>query len=139
MLFLSTGILRYYKGEGYKLIVEIDQEIVNYYYSLVPKYVDLSRQMYSAHISVVRKETPVNLCNWNKYENKSISFHYENIIRNGTVYYWLDCFSVSLEEIRMELGLSVSSEYTRPPDGFSKCFHTTIGNVKHLTNRKIEV
>lgn len=135
MLHKTTGILRYYRGEegGYKLIVEVDPEIVRYYRYLLPKWIQTNRQMYAPHISVVRRETPTHPEFWGVYEGEEIEFHYTHTVYNGTVYYWLNAFCTKLEYIRTELGLPVSTEYTRPPDGFIKCFHCTIGNLKGLT------
>lgn len=135
-LYESYGILRYTRPEnagGYKLVAEIDKEITNYYRALVPKSIVLNSQMYAPHISIVRKETPVKLELWDKYEGEKIRFNYSNIIHFGEVYCWLNVWSKELEKIRLELGLPVSSPYTRPPDGFDKTFHTTIGNMKKLT------
>lgn len=132
-LYSSIGRLKYDVGEfGYKLILEVDPELVNYYRSLVPKWIKINRQMYAPHISVVRKEIPPNLNEWGKHEGREVEFAYANIVYNGTIYYWLNAFSGRLEKIRQELGLPVTSEYTRPPDGWIKCFHITIGNRKGL-------
>lgn len=131
MLYKTQGTIRYSVVDiGHKLIVEVDQGIVDLYRSLIPKSRCVQRQMYPAHISVVRKETPKNLEFWGKYEGELVDFWYDNEIHWGQVYYWLNAFSKKLEEIRIELGLSVSSEYTRPPDSFEKVFHITIGNTK---------
>lgn len=129
LLHKSNGILRYHPN---KLIVEVDQGINDYYRKLIPKWIKTNKQMYAAHISVVRKEIPPNMQYWGKYDGDEVEFYYENIIRFGTVYCWLNVFSTRLEEIRLELGLPVSSMYTLPPEGFAKCFHTTIGNFKGL-------
>lgn len=131
-MFETQGRLRYsiHPEVGYKLIVEVDPAISHYYRSLVPKYVYLKPQMYPAHISVVRKETPPKIEFWGKYEGEFVTFSYDNYIQNGKVYYWLNAFSKRLEEIREELGLPVDSPYTRPPDGLAKTFHITIGNLK---------
>jgi hypothetical protein len=67
---------------------------------------------------------------WGKYENQEISFDYSGVVREGVVYFWLDVYCRDLEDIRAELGLSVSSEITRPPDSFKQCFHMTIANKK---------
>ena len=132
MLYKANGILRYSVVDvGYKLIVEVDQGLADYYRALIPKYKEVNRQRYGAHISVVRKEVPPNLEKWGEYEGEEIEFWYDNTIHNGQVYWWLNCFSKRLEEVRTELGLPVSSLYTRPPDSFVKCFHLTLGNVKH--------
>jgi hypothetical protein len=130
-LYQSSGPLRYFTGEfGYKLIVEVDPQIVAYYRSLIPKWVKTNPQMYPPHISVVRKEVPPRLEYWGKHGGEEVPFLYSNIVHAGTVYYWLNAFSNRLEEIRLELGLEVSSPYTLPPEGFDKCFHVTIGNCK---------
>lgn len=129
-LFESSGILRYSMSNSYKLIAEIDQEIVNYYRFFLPKYLEVSPQKYKAHISIVRKETPVNLEFWGKYEGEKINFFYQNIIYNGEIYYWLDVYCARFEEIRTELGLINYWKYDLPLTGFQKIFHITIGNIK---------
>jgi len=88
--------------------------------------------MYPPHITVVRvhKEKVPNKEYWDKYAGEEIEFSYSPIVHEGSVYYWLNVFCVRLEEIRRELGLSVVSEYTLPPEGFIKCFHMTLGNKK---------
>lgn len=130
MFFNSTGILKY-SDNPYKLVVDVDEETSRYYRSLIPKYYCVAPQKYSAHISVVRKENPINIQNWNKYQGKLIQFSYENIIYNDEVYFWLNVFSQELEDIRVELGLESTSILTKSPDGKHK-FHSTIGNIKHL-------
>lgn len=133
-MFSSIGILKYEITEnaGYKLIVEVDQEIADYYRSLIPKWYKTSRQRYPAHISVVRKEIPPRKEFWGKYDGKEIEFVYSPLIYKGIVYWWINAFSNKLEEIRLEMGLPISSKYTRPPDGWDKVFHITIGNSKEL-------
>ncbi len=126
-LFKSEGILHY---GSTKLIVKVDPGIAYFYRSLIPKSIYIDPQKYKPHISVVRNETPANMENWGKYENQKIEFSYGNQIYNGQVYWWINAFSTQLEEIRIELGLSISEYYTQPPDGFNKCFHITLGNCK---------
>jgi hypothetical protein len=54
-LFKSSGILRYHNEPVLKLVLDIDQEISEYYRSLIPKWFEKpSKQMYMAHISVIR-------------------------------------------------------------------------------------
>ncbi len=131
-LYTSCGSLRYRKKNNvYNLILEIDQDIVKFYRSLMPKYIT-NPQMYPAHISVIRNEIPPVIKHWGKHEGEIVNFQYSPIIHYSKIYYWLNCFSKRLEEIRTELGLSIDSEYTRPPDSYIKCFHTTIGNIKKL-------
>ena len=131
-LFQSKGILRYSKTEnaGYKLVVEIDSGISKFYRSLIPKYIKIQPQKYAPHISVVRKTYELNLSCWTKNEGHSVSFFYSNVIRNCEKYYWIDVFSVELEEIRKELGLPLCSQFIKPPKEYIHCFHITLGNVK---------
>lgn len=126
-MYTSIGKLSYHDK---KLVVEVDQEISDFYRSLIPKYLRVNQQRYGAHVSVVRNETPPNMEHWNKYQGDLVVLHYDGVIQNGEVYYWLNVFCTALEQIRVELGLPISSEFTRPPDGFSKCFHMTLGNCK---------
>jgi hypothetical protein len=132
-LHKSNGILHYRKeGTSLGVSVSVDQGISEFYRSLIPKYLPSNRQKYPAHITVVRihKEKPKNMGSWGKYEGKKINFQYSSYVHDGSVYWWLNAFSVELEEIRRELGLPVTSEYTRPPEGFIKCFHITLSNKK---------
>lgn len=132
-MFTSVGRLEY-SANPYKLIVKVDPEISRYYFYQITQvaHIDLNRQRYAPHISVVRKETPVNLEYWNKYKNLKIIFEYDHYVYNDKTYYWLNVFSEQLESIRKELGLTRVSAITRSPDGRHK-FHMTIGNKKDLT------
>lgn len=118
--------------DSYRLAVLIDPGISLFYRSLIPKYYNVKPQMHDPHISVVRYENPPNMDFWGVYEGEMIKFLYDPIIQNDVTYWWLNVFCKRLEEIRLELGLPVSSPFTRPPDGFDKVFHTTIGNCKKL-------
>lgn len=129
-MFSSIGKL-IYSENPYKLIVEVDDEIGRYYRSFIPKPVNIKRPLYPSHISVIRNEIPILPSYWKRYHNQEIKFDYEHYIYNGPIYYWLNIFSVTLEDIRDELGLDTTSQYTKSPDGRHK-FHITIGNTKHL-------
>lgn len=130
-IYWARGPLHYHHDKGYKLVVEVDRGLSDYYRSLIPKWNEVAPQMYPPHISVVRKETPKNLDVWGKYEGKIVEFAYTNHVYEGTVYWWLNAFSKELEDIRIELGLPVSTRYTRPPsDKWIRCFHLTLGNKK---------
>lgn len=136
MLFTSTGTLRYSiePNVGHKLIVMIDPQLTEYYFSLIPKYLHVRRQAHHPHISVVRKESP-NLASWKIYasatRNEIVTFQYENYLYCNHVYYWLNVYCKRLEEIRRELGLPLVSDITRSPNGVHR-FHSTVGNVKAL-------
>lgn len=134
-LYTSTGILRYSQEEGYyRLVVNIDKELARYYFSLIPKWYDINRPKWLPHVTVVRpiKETPIIFDAWGRYEGEKVEFQYDGTVYSGKVYFWLNVFCKRLEVIRAELGLEVSSPYTRPPEGYKKCFHSTIANMKDL-------
>jgi len=128
-MYKSKGTLKYY-DEPVKLIVVVDENISKYYYTLIPKWKNATRQKYAAHISVVRNEDIPNKQLWKKYEGEEVEYYYDPIIQCGKVYYWLNVFCKRLEEIRLELGMSVNSPYTLPPEGFIRAFHITLANSK---------
>lgn len=127
MFFNAKGKLCYSENP-YKLIVEVEEDLAQYYLSLIPKYLRVNRQKYAPHISVVRNET-IDLSQWGKYEDQQVAFRYENVIYNDINYFWLNAESCSLEAIRLELGLNPNSEITKSPDG-KHIFHITLGNLK---------
>lgn len=127
----SSGVLKY-SPEPNNLRVVVDPEIYKYYRSLIPKWFKTQPQMYEPHVSVVRREPVIpNIAVWGKYEGEEIEFEYSHEVFAGEVYCWLNVFCVRLEEIRRELGLRIDSPFTRPPDGYEKCFHMTLGNRKN--------
>jgi hypothetical protein len=135
--FKSVGTLHYdhVPGYGYRLVLNIDKGIGLFYKSLIPKWFKANSQMYEPHITVVRYEKPKNLAVWGKYEGERVEFTYSNYIFQGKVYWFLDCFSKRLEEIREELGLHnapLSPDYHDPIEGLQKVFHTTIANMKEI-------
>ena len=129
-LYESIGTLRY-SGKA-RLVVEVDQEIGNYYRTLIPKYLNPQRPRWPTHITVVReeKESPLRPEFWGKYEGELVTFLYDPTVHTGKIYFWLLAYCTRLEDIRKELGLPLVSKYTMPPDGFQKAFHITIANVK---------
>lgn len=133
MLFKSKGILKY--GGNHSLRLLADQQLADFYRHLIPKGLGVQRGRWPAHITVVREtdeeyDKPTDFTAWMRHEDEEIEFHYESIVRRGEIYFWLNIFCVRLEEIRSELGLPITSRYTVPPEGFTKCFHMTLGNIK---------
>lgn len=127
-IFKSTGTL-IYSDNPLKLILSVDQGISDFYFSIVPKTFKIQKQMYPAHVSVVRNSSVPHTQFWEKYQNKVLEFDYEDMVYNDERYYWLNVFCKELEEIREELGLSRSGDVSLSPDGRHK-FHITIGNSK---------
>jgi hypothetical protein len=137
ILHESVGTLQYSMcpDYGYKLWLRVDQGISDFYRALIPKYVVVYSQMHPAHITIIRRETPLDLTAWGKYEGEQVDFVYSPVVHSSEFYFWLNCFCKRLEEVRLELGLPVSSRFTRPPDGYTKCFHCTIGNCKPVVQQ----
>jgi hypothetical protein len=133
LLIKSIGTVRYshIEGYGYRLILEIDQGIGLFYRSLIPKWYTVNTLRHRQHISVVRNEIPSNLALWGKYEGERIEFEYDPYIHtDGKTYWWLNCFSKRLEEIKAELGLALDNRIFTPPEPYCKTWHTTIANMK---------
>lgn len=130
----TTSVLRYSRSRsgGYRLVAEIDRELARYYRALIPKWITVNVPMYPPHVTVVRteRETPAELGYWGRYEGEAVELAYEAFVYSSETYFWLNFFSDRLERIRAELGLPVTSIYTRPPDGFRKVFHSTVANCK---------
>jgi len=101
----------------------VDQQIADFYKSLIPKWISVNPQRYPAHVSVVRRETPPNMDVWNKYQGTEIEFEYSQIIVADETYFWLDVFCPRLGEIREEMGLKAF-----PP--WRNLYHITLGNSK---------
>lgn len=108
-----------------KVIGLVDPNIVEYYYSLIPKYYYPKRQKYDPHISIVRKE---------KFDYKRLAdsalVYYSPIIHMCQTYFWLNVLSIDLEQIRLDLNLPLNSYNNIVPEGFKHLFHITIGNRK---------
>lgn len=129
-MFAFTGILTtFVEQNNFKLIVEVDSEISNYYRSLIPKYCRVNRQRYTPHISVVREESIIHLDRWNLLQGKTVICWYNNVIFNDETYFWLEVNSLDLQTIRVKLGLTPTNRITRSPNG-EHSFHITLGNTK---------
>jgi hypothetical protein len=124
LMINSSGILHY--GPDIRAIVTVDQSIVSFYKALIPKYYNVERQRYNAHITVIRFgiEIPKYMAYFGKYEGEEINFEYDTQIRFDGKYYYLQVYSKRIENIRLELGL--------PKFRRDNCYHITIGNNKNV-------
>ncbi len=128
----GEGILHYSRTPGlYRLVVDIDPAIIHYYRSLVPREINLNRQKFPPHVTVVREGSLPSPSAWGAYEGERLVFDYIPTIRVGDVYFWLEVYSIRLGDIRAELGLERIGPNARPPDD-KDCFHTTLGNLRVL-------
>ena len=132
ILYTSSGYLSY-SGIN-RLVVNIEQDIGHYYRSLIPKWIPTNQPRYPFHITVVRehkeKIEPEFRQFWGKYQDEKIDFFYSPTINCDSVYFWLNIYSLRLEEIRRELGMWWVSRIAIPPAPFKKTFHVTIANRK---------
>lgn len=132
-LYYATAIVKTYPNW---IVAYVDKDIATYYRSLVPKAKYIQPPMYDPHITIVRKDienieliekAPLGLINTpmhvGYYDGYLCSIEYDSNIKTDGVYYWLDCWSKSIGDIRESLGLS------RFRDGFDR-YHITIGNTK---------
>lgn len=124
--FSGEGILKYSaEGEPFRLVAEVDQDLLEYYRWFIPKWVWNQKPGYRAHVSIVRNEViqPELSHVWGKYAGKSISLWYSNFIKWDRKYIWVNVFSEEMEMIRLELGLT-RSRALNPNVGL---FHMTLG------------
>jgi hypothetical protein len=128
-MFSSSGIIQYSENlsDPTSLRLLTDPDLSNYYRSLIPKWLRQAKPGYAPHISVVRKEIPADLSAWGKYEGEVVEFKYSNIIHTDGKYFWLNCFSYRLEEIRSDLGLPLwgSNHLVY----YNQTWHITIGLI----------
>jgi len=134
----STGILSAtYKDGLLRVCVDVDEGIAAYARSLVPKSARLSVPRYPPHISVIREPVcDLPTANGDMYavarfggDGREVEFEYDANVVPGGVYWWLRAWCQEMVWLRVAMGLSASSAYTRPPDG-EECLHVTIGNLK---------
>lgn len=116
----SYGIIKY---EERKCSLEIDRDFLNYYYSLIPKYIKVNKPKYNPHITIVRTKYEEIQQNYGLWDGMRIPFLYLPLMRQDKLYFWLDCFSLHIGLLRGHLGLS----WFR--NNFNS-YHCTIANFK---------
>jgi hypothetical protein len=99
----------------------ICQDIVNYYYSLIPKYYYAARQKHPAHVTIIRKD--IEFGNLEKYDGYRGLLEYDPYCNIDNNYIWLNAYSTDIGKIRQSVGLP---EYRYP---FTS-YHITVGNFK---------
>ena len=118
-MYKSYGYLQY---RGNSCVLVIDKEIVNYYYSLIPRYKRANRQAYCPHITVVRKfEEPKNFVQI----VKTLQFSYSGDIYYDETYFYLESWSEDISLLREYYGL-------KPFRLNYNSYHITLGNTKTL-------
>jgi len=125
-MFYSYGYLKYSVNPN-KLILEVDQQIQDYYRSQIP--FKTNKQKYQAHITVMRGENPNPMIHL--FHNKKIYFWYDHFLHEDEKYFWLNVSCPQLKDIRQMVGLHPTHCLTKSPDGRNS-FHITIANLKNL-------
>jgi hypothetical protein len=127
----SKGILRYKGTDSNWVVLDIDNEIARYYRTHIPKHIRFNIPKYEPHITVIngKYESLTQMGAWGRHEGEEIEFEYDNEIKFGEPYIWLEVRSKRFEEIRTELGVGDFFDKT-------KWFHITIANTKEETERK---
>lgn len=133
-MFKASGTLHYDDRDGHRVILQLSQDLADYYRALIPKYERVFKPRWAAHVTVVRPEIdiPPKISYWGNYEGEKIEFLYDPYPLNGNGYFWLNAWSKRLETIRSELGLVNVSKYTLRPTGYDKTFHITIGKYEEV-------
>lgn len=123
MKYCSVGTIIY--GPNIKVVANVDENLVEYYRSLIPKCIDYQIPKAKPHITIVREnvEKPTNFRVWNKYGLKKLDFQYDGVLHFSETYIWMNVRSETIRQIRLELGL--------PAYRFgNQLYHITIGNFK---------
>ena len=130
MMYAGTATIDYVCKDTNKVVAWLDNGLREYYYSMIPKASYPNRQMYAAHITVVRSqpkevvtEFVKNSHIWGKYQGEDVVFYYNGEIHFFPPYYYLDVWSDAIGCVRESLGLD------RFRKGHDR-YHITIGNIK---------
>jgi hydroxypyruvate isomerase len=106
--------------DGKKIVANLGWDFGNYYYKLMPKYLDAQRQKFEAHVTIVRSFERAKI---EKPYKGVITIDYDPMVWYDEPYYFLKCWSEEIGQIRNEVGLP---KYRKPFD----YYHITIANTK---------
>lgn len=102
--YSAKGRIKYFDDGSISLLIE--QELVDYYRSLIPKYIWRQPTKYPAHITVVRG--PVETWNYSRWglDNGAIyTYNYAPKLNLKGKYCFLDTESIEIGLLREALGL----------------------------------
>lgn len=104
------------------VVANLSKDFSDYYRSLIPKYIQYNPQYYRPHITIIRNfENPKNSY-YKIFLNKIITIYYSNDLQFDNPYYYFNCWSNNISDIRIGSGLS---KYRK-----NNSYHITIGNIK---------
>ena len=120
LLVKTKGTVQY---RGLSCVLELSKDFGDYYYSLIPKYKNAQKQKYNAHVTIVREfEQKSHLFSYQLCKNFEFSIDYDPTIWYAYPYFFLECFSPQIEQLRADYGLR--------PYRINDCYHITVGNTK---------
>ena len=75
-MFTSTGTIQYDDSDGVRMTVKVNQDFSNYYRALIPKYLNVVRPRWPAHITAIRPELdiPPKIRYWGDYDGEEVEF-----------------------------------------------------------------
>lgn len=106
--------------DGKKIVANLGWDFGNYYYKLMPKYLNAQRQKFEAHVTIVRSFEKALI---KKQYCGTIDIQYDPMVYYDSPYYFLKCWSDEIGQLRNEVGLP---KYRKPFD----YYHITIANTK---------
>lgn len=119
MIYNGKAKVKVYKTY---IVAYVDNQLTEYYRSLIPKALYVNGQRYQAHITIIRADVEPVPDKASIYDGKYINYQYDSTIFTCGTYYWLNAHSKDIEDIREDLGLPRIKYDT---------FHITIGNCKN--------
>jgi len=126
-MYFSSGIIHYDTSDGNRVTVSVEKSIGEYYYALIPRYYRVLKPRWNPHVTVV---SPIDEIiypeKWGDREGQIANFVYDHIVLYEKGFWWFNLWSIEMEDIRKELGMSIKSRVTIPPEGYTKCFHCTV-------------
>jgi hypothetical protein len=130
-MFSSTATIQYRNDpDGPWVTAWMDQGILDYYFTFIPKCHRVSKPRWKAHATVIRPEDKPNIeKSWGKYEGDKINLLYDPYlwVDDERKIWWFNLWSEEMDKIRVEMECSIVSRITKPPrPGYKKCFHCTI-------------
>lgn len=126
-LHTITGVLTYHSAD--KVALEFrTMDLSGYYRRLIPKYHNVQGSRYADHVSIVRKERVQR--NMGVQAGRRIAVQYDSTVQTDrdARYWWLDCWSDDLCNLRVLWGLPPFRYKAKGVIGDR--FHITIGNRK---------
>jgi hypothetical protein len=137
-MFVGKGKIKYDDSDGFRITLEIVQDLIDYYRSLIPLYYRPIKSGWLAHITILnpQNETLLKTRHWEDHVGEEIEFLYDSYVLEGNGYFWINAWSKRLEVIRDELGLPNVTKCIPRPEGYNKTFHITIGKYQELFDFK---